>query len=149
MMWLLLSGLMALCIAMMAMRCVAQSVVAIILLFNWALNSLFCWLTGVNHPILWFLVTDYLCAILVLLSGRTVWQRLIIASYGIECIIHAAYGWVGPSIYADYYHYYSLLTVAWGQILIVGLWGVYDRCRNIGGIWRVPTFLSGLLRRHP
>jgi hypothetical protein len=141
----LLSGLMGVFIAAMAMRLPCQAAVAAILLANWIANTAFCWVTGASDPWMLFIVTDYLSALALLLAGRTRAHYAIAASYALECVMHSAYGSYGNS---KQFYWDALYYVAWAQVVFVGAWSVHDwvgRGNRLGS--GIPRLIARVFQR--
>ena len=112
----LLSGILAVCFASALRRDVCQTATAMVLLVNWCLNTTFCALADVPDPWVWFVCTDYLSGFVIYGLG----QRAIMLTYALQCMIHVAYGIVGPVAQTPYWD--ALYLVAWVQVALIGVW---------------------------
>lgn len=121
-------------VALLRDRCLAG--VAATLLANWTINTAMVRMTG--DPASWgiFITTDYLSGVFVLvglglLCGRFTWGSVVIAmSYGLECIVHAAYGLSDHGIWATYRYWWTTFYIAVGQMMFVTGWGLYELARR-------------------
>jgi hypothetical protein len=122
-----------------------QSISAGLLFGNWTACSLFVHFSGCDFPWIWYLTIDWLTAITLWIDKETIWQRLLIGSYGIELLVHAAFGWVtrhsDPTywsrsdfwLYTTQTNYNDVLSVIeWAQTALVSGWIAYDAVRH----WR-------------
>lgn len=118
-------------------------VVASGLLFgNWAINCSFVYFSGCLFAWPWFITTDWLTAIILYVDRETRWQRLLVASYAIELIMHASFAmtagdrdvgqWARTDAHlywAEVYYRLGMNVVAYAQIALVGSWIAYDAAR--------------------
>lgn len=112
----LLSGILAVCFASALRGNTCQTATATVLLVNWCINTAFCNLADVPDPWVWFLCTDYLSGLVVYGLG----QRAVMLTYALQCMIHVAYGIVGPVAQTPYWD--ALYLVAWVQVALIGVW---------------------------
>lgn len=112
---------------------------------NWAVNTAFVSASGCVFPWTFFLTADWLTALgiwVVLWTTRDThhshrWLRLLIASYAVELLAHAAYGiaagddvvWSttdAATYWQQWWYWRSLSVIAWAQITLTGFWIAYD-----------------------
>lgn len=125
-----------LALLIVALRRGKGRVVAIIaiLLGNWLTQVGMVRATGEQFPWLFFIVTDYLSALLIYTAGGKRWGLAIISIYAIQIICHAAYGLSQSGYFEDYCYYWALTYTGWGQLLVVGGWLGYDVVRRGVGV---------------
>lgn len=120
----LLSGILAVCFASALRGNTCQTATAMVLLVNWCLNTAFCALVDVPDPWIWFVCTDYLSGLAIYGLCESRFQRAIMLTYALQCIMHVAYGIVGPVAQTPYWD--ALYSVAWVQVALIGVWMLYD-----------------------
>lgn len=135
---LLLSGLFAI-----ALRNWQMLGAASILLLNWRVNTTVVEWSQQAYPWSWFLCTDYISGLVVLLVALkpSLWQAIITALFALECIAHGSFGLTKETAWTVYYYWWTLHYVAWSQFWIVTFWGL---CELAGRARRVPSFSKGL-----
>jgi hypothetical protein len=104
--------------------------VSLALLANWLLSTAFVRSTGEDAPWLWFLTVDYLTGIVLWLMPRSRGNSLLMASYAVELLLHAAFGWSDQGGWARYRYWWALYYAAWAQVALVGAWSIYDAARH-------------------
>ncbi len=102
-----------------------------ILLGNWLLQVAMIRATGEQFPWLFFIVTDYLAALVVYAVGGRRWSMAVIAVYVVQILCHAGFGMSSQSALVEWRYYWALTYTGWGQLLVVGGWLVHD----VGGRW--------------
>jgi hypothetical protein len=120
-----------------------QGIAAGLLLGNWITCSAFVYFSGVDFPWIWYLTIDWLTAVIFWIDHELGWQRWLIASYGVELLLHAAFAYVtrnvdpliwsrtSLSLYWTQRHYHDGLAIfAWAQMALVGSWIAHDLVRD-------------------
>lgn len=123
-----------------------------VLLANWAINTAVVSWTGQNYPWAWFLCTDYLSGlVLLVVAGKpTLWQAVVTASFALECIAHGAFGLTRETPWTEYYYWYSLHYVAWAQLWLLASWGVCDLAGRFSRRYGGPSSsIAGVERSDP
>lgn len=128
-----LTGLMAVAIvaAATARLCnngpLARTMLAIFI--NWIAEFLFKHFTGIHDPWQFNIVNDSISAAIILSRPASRWQAMIGVAYCIQIAMHGGYGAreliSGIASWGKYND--ALTTVAWLQLLLVGVWS--------GGVW--------------
>ena len=120
--------------ALLRDRCVFGTAAA--LLANWVVNTAIVRVTGEEYPWGAFMTVDWLTGVFVLVGlplicGRFSPAPIIIGlSYGLECVVHAAFGLSAHDQWAKYRYWWTLNYVAVGQMMFVASWGAYELGRR-------------------
>jgi len=107
----------------------AVAVIAV-LLGNWLTQVAMIRVTGEQFPWLFFIVTDYLSALLIYATGARRWGLAVIFLYSLQIVCHGAYGLTQGGYLTDYCYYWALTYTGWGQLLVVGGWLGHDVVRR-------------------
>jgi hypothetical protein len=116
------AALCALLLIAVAMRQKAMAWTAFCLLANWGLNTALARLTGTQFNWLAMGVVDYVTAIAILTPPLSRWQILIVATYALELIAHAAFAFTDGGLRAQIRYWWTMHYVCWGQAMIVAGW---------------------------
>lgn len=117
----------------------------LVIAWNFAANEAFVRATGWHDGWLFFSLTDGVAAV-VLTSTRRDFGKVgaaISAIYATQVLMHFAY-WLSPNASA-YFYWQSLTSMAFVQLLILALGGLYGggrRYRHRSGIRRIPPLHS-------
>ena len=151
-MWMLPSCLLAVIGFAVVLRKPRMFGTAAVLLANWVVNTGVVSWTGESYPWAWFLCTDYLSGmVLLMVAGKpTLWQVLIAALFALECIAHGIFGAKGRTAWTEYYYWYTLHYVAWSQLWAVTSWGLYEVAgRGLRHVRGAPPSVAGMVRDRP
>lgn len=114
-----------------------------ILLANWLLQVAMIRATGEQFPWLFFIVTDYVAALVVYGVGGRRWSMAVIAIYVVQILCHAAYGLSSRSALVEWRYYWALTYTGWGQLLVVGGWLGHDVVRRwVGSLRGTPPAVA-------
>jgi len=106
---------------------------AVVLLGNWLSEVAMVRGSGDQFPWLFFIVADYLSAIVLICVGRNRWQIGIAVIYAAQIVCHAAFGISDQGAWAKYEYWHALTYTGWAQLAVVIGGGVYALHRRRGG----------------
>lgn len=106
---------------------------ALVLLGNWLAEIAMVRGSNEQFPWLFFIVADYMSALIILCMRPNRWQIMIAAVYAVQIICHAAFGFCGQTQAAKYYYWYALTYTGWAQLALVIGGGVYALHRRRDG----------------
>lgn len=143
--WLYMAGLgAALCFALSRAH-PSLDRTALTIAGNWCAGTIYVLSSGVDDPVVWFALIDFLAAIIILKRPATYVQGFVGATYLMQITIHtgyllASYGHAGAGYASAHDLYLNVLTwVGWTQLIALFLWA--------GGHGRKARYFRRL--RHP
>jgi hypothetical protein len=106
---------------------------AVILLGNWIAEVAMVQCSGEQFPWLFFMVADYLAALIILCIRPNRWQVVVAGIYAVQIVFHAAYGLSKQDAWARYDYWHGLTYTGWAQLAAIiggGLYALHRRYRG-------------------
>jgi hypothetical protein len=93
---------------------------AAVIILNWIAGYVFNETFGTFTPWIWSTIIDVLAASIILLPIAGRWQAVLAVSYILQIVCHFVYG---INFWGQHQYWAVLTFIAWGQLLILGVWG--------------------------
>lgn len=93
---------------------------ASVLLANWVAQYVYNDWAGTFTPWVWFTVIDAVSAMVILWRPAGRWQAVLGGSYAAQIVCHFIYANDG---FAQHDYWQILTSIAWAQLMILGVWG--------------------------
>ena len=106
---------------------------ASVIIANWVAQYVYNDWAGIFTPWVWFTLIDLLSGLVILWKPAGRWQAILGGTYAAQIVCHFVYANGG---FAQHDYWQILTSIAWAQLLILGVWGHGSAFARLRIRWR-------------